>query len=198
MSSQTTGDAGTSARGKDGSRGQHRRYLQQMLPVISFVLASSGVLITFFVFKTDSVWRIGEGTFYRSSETDRMFASMRVDVARAREESALSKKLVEGLAQAKPANVETARLATQVAELQSEVSELREAIGQSPEKALAIPMLRKDVENFREGYRRDLEATQSEINRVYDQNKWFLGLVATMALAMISLAVSNFLLLRRA
>lgn len=74
---------------------------------------------------------------------------------------------------------------------------LDDAIGESPDKSLAVPLLRKDLDNLKDSYHRDLDSTQAEINRVYDQNKWFLGLMFTMALGLIGLAISNFLQLRK-
>jgi hypothetical protein len=75
---------------------------------------------------------------------------------------------------------------------------LDDAIGQSPDKALAVPLLQRDVDNMRESNREELVSTQAEIDRVYDQNKWFIGLMFTMAVGLVTLAVSNLLQVRKA
>jgi hypothetical protein len=109
----------------------------------------------------------------------------------------MSRELVERLSKAKPAEVQVAKLSVELGSARSELRHLTDAVGESPEKALALPLLRKDMDNLRDSYRRELDATQVEINRVYDQNKWFIGLMITMTLALVGLAVSNFLQLSK-
>jgi len=67
------------------------------------------------------------------------------------------------------------------------------AILDNPAKALELTLLTKDMENLQRNYEADLKSTREEIDRVFDQNKWFLGLMSTMAIGLISLAVGNFL-----
>jgi cell fate (sporulation/competence/biofilm development) regulator YmcA (YheA/YmcA/DUF963 family) len=105
--------------------------------------------------------------------------------------------LLNKLSGARPATVQIGKLSSQVDSLQNQIKLLEDAVGQSPEKALAVPLLKKDMDNLKNSYRRDLDSTQSEINRVYDQNKWFIGLMFTMAIGLLGLAVSNFLQLRK-
>ncbi len=76
-------------------------------------------------------------------------------------------------------------MSAQLDAAQADIAKLNAAIQQSPDKALAVPLLRKDFDNMRDMYRHDLENTQSEISRVYDQNKWFIGLMFTMAIGII-------------
>lgn len=66
-----------------------------------------------------------------------------------------------------------------------------------PPSGLAVPLLRQDLENLKASQQRALEASTNEIDRVYDQNKWFIGLMFTMAIGLISLAISNFVQARR-
>lgn len=98
---------------------------------------------------------------------------------------------------ANPATAEMAKLSAEVNSLQDQVKALNEAIVESPEKALAVPLLRKDLENMKENSQKDLSTTQLEIERVYDQNRWFIGLVFSMAVGLLTLAVSNILQLKR-
>jgi len=49
------------------------------------------------------------------------------------------------------------------------------------------------MENLRLSYKSDLIATKEEISRVYDLNKWFIGLMFTMTVGLLGLAISNFL-----
>lgn len=112
----------------------------------------------------------------------------------------LSVRLLEqasGASQA-PGTDQIASLASEVTSLQAEMKALDDAIGQSPDKALAVPLLQRDVDNMRESNREELVSTQAEIDRVYDQNKWFIGLMFTMAVGLVTLAVSNLLQVRKA
>ena len=102
-------------------------------------------------------------------------------------------KLSDDIKSAPPAISAIANLTTQLSALQNEVKSLNDAIGKAPEKALAVPMLRKDLDNLQESNRQEWNSAQVEITRVYDQDKWFIGLMFTMALSLLGLAVSNFL-----
>lgn len=89
-------------------------------------------------------------------------------------------------------------IASQIAKVRSEVTELRtelsksnEVILDNPEKALSMPLLKKDISNLQESYRNDLVALRQEISRVYGQNKWFIGLMFTMAVGLLGLAINN-------
>lgn len=70
---------------------------------------------------------------------------------------------------------------------------LERGILESPEKALSLPLLRKDLESLTDKHRSDYQNAIKSVDRVYDQNKWFLALMATMALGLIGLAVNNFI-----
>jgi hypothetical protein len=58
-------------------------------------------------------------------------------------------------------------------------------------------MLRKDLDNERENSKISIADANRQIERIYDQNKWFLGLMFMMAIGLIGLAVSNFIQVRQ-
>lgn len=64
---------------------------------------------------------------------------------------------------------------------------------ENPEKALSIPLIENNIEQLK----RDQAALQlrmkEDLDRVYSQNQWFIGLMFTLALAVIGLAIGNFL-----
>jgi hypothetical protein len=97
---------------------------------------------------------------------------------------------------AMPANVVTNDVRVlhgYVETMDQRVSRIESAVGSDPAKALELPLLRKDLELLRE--RQDLEVTalRQELGRMYELNKWFIGLMCTMAIGVITLAVSNVL-----
>lgn len=130
-------------------------------------------------------------------QTQQKIDSITQNVKDMEKELQVSRELLEKIKSTAPAPLQIAHIHVQLDSLQAHMKMLDDAIGQSPDRALAVPLLRKDLDNLKDSYHRDLDNTQAEINRVYDQNKWFLGLMFTMALGLIGLAVSNFLQLRK-
>lgn len=77
--------------------------------------------------------------------------------------------------------------------IDNRLESLEQALGDSPSKSLAIPLLKRDIDGLKESETRDIEALKAQIAAVYDQNKWFIGLMLTLSLSMISLVVINIL-----
>lgn len=69
---------------------------------------------------------------------------------------------------------------------------IEQAILDNPEKSLELTLMRKEIENIKEANRLDTEQTNKLIERLYSQNNWFIGLIFTIALSLVGLAVSNF------
>ena len=74
---------------------------------------------------------------------------------------------------------------------------LEDAIQNSPDKALSIPLLRNDIISLKENNLINITNIRNDINRVYDMNKWFLGLIITMTLAVVSMAISTLIKTRK-
>lgn len=93
-----------------------------------------------------------------------------------------------------------AKIASKISQLENSVSELdhglkslEKVILDNPTKALEMPLLSKDVDNLKVSYQSEILALRQEVSRVYDLNKWFIGLMFTMAIGIIGLAVTNFI-----
>jgi paraquat-inducible protein B len=80
-----------------------------------------------------------------------------------------------------------------VADVDKRLKSIETVIVQSPSRALELPMLRKDLEVYKESYQASNLALKGEIERFYDFYKWFLGLMLTMFLSILGLAVTNFM-----
>jgi len=76
--------------------------------------------------------------------------------------------------------------------LDSRIQILEDGLLENPEKALAVPLLRKDIQQIEYSYKENLAAMSMNLDRLYDQNKWFIRLMLTMAIGFIGLVVSNF------
>lgn len=86
---------------------------------------------------------------------------------------------------------ELVELSQQLSNVTSRLTGLENAITASPEKSLAIPMLRKDLDTLEKTIIDQRAAIKGELERLYDFNKWFFGLIATMALSTVGIAVAN-------
>jgi len=77
--------------------------------------------------------------------------------------------------------------------LDGKVGRIEEVILDDPVKALSLLLLENEVESLRQKYEADLQVVRDEIGRVYSQSNWFIGLMFTMAIGLLTLAISNFL-----
>ena len=94
-------------------------------------------------------------------------------------------------------NLQLSEVRSEIGQIKNSLTRLEEVILENPSKALAVPLLQKDIDNLRESYKSDLRTTKEEISRIYDQNKWFIGLMFTMAIGLLGLAITNFFQIRR-
>ena len=63
-----------------------------------------------------------------------------------------------------------------------------------PEKALVVPILQKDLEAVKASATLEAASMKAEIARIYDFNKWFLSMIATMALSMLAVVFNKFMI----
>lgn len=87
---------------------------------------------------------------------------------------------------------EASKISVSIDRLDARLEALESAITEDPAKALAVPILRKDLDNTEKSLKAELAQTKSEIDRMYDQNKWFIGLMFTIALSVLGMAASSF------
>lgn len=88
---------------------------------------------------------------------------------------------------------EASKMQTRITVIYDKLSALENALTVDPAKALAVPILRKDLDNVEKNLKAELHQTRLEIDRMYDQNKWFIGLMFTIALSVLGMAASSFL-----
>jgi hypothetical protein len=71
---------------------------------------------------------------------------------------------------------------SELSSLRSELDRLNEALGTNPEKALALPLLKKDVDDLKDSTQRNLDDLRDEMSRSYDVSKWLIGLIVAAVL----------------
>jgi hypothetical protein len=81
-------------------------------------------------------------------------------------------------------------LAPELKELNSRLEKLEQAVVKTPETALALPLLRRDLDAMKEVVQASNTYFKDSVDRIYDLNKWLLG---TMAVSVIGLAITTFL-----
>ena len=82
--------------------------------------------------------------------------------------------------------LEISVLKASVKSVDERLSVLERSISENPEKALSIPMLRKDQENMVKAIDGNKLEVSAELTRIYDQQKWILGGVGTVLFALVT------------
>ena len=72
-------------------------------------------------------------------------------------------------------------------DLSRRLGDLESAISHDPATALSVPLIRKDLTNLEN----QLSSANAAIDRVYDQNKWFIGLMITLLVTIFGLGLAN-------
>ncbi len=75
--------------------------------------------------------------------------------------------------------------------LDHRLAALEAAILATPEKALAVPMLKQQVDGIQDRTHGDVESIRGEISRLFTLTQWFIGLMFTIALGVFGLALNN-------
>lgn len=74
-----------------------------------------------------------------------------------------------------------------IIDTQNKLASMEKVLVDNPSKALEMPLLRRDMDNLKSTYQLELSSTRQEVDRIYDQNKWFLGVMVTILLAVVGL-----------
>lgn len=77
------------------------------------------------------------------------------------------------------------------------IQNLERVILDNPEKAVSIPLIKQEMANLRDQNAKEFKYTKDDIARVYDINKWIIGLVFGMLVSIIILNISNLLKSRK-
>ncbi len=80
---------------------------------------------------------------------------------------------------------------SRLAILEKRSSSLESIIIADPEKAVSLPLLRRDFDSLKQQAARDVEALRAENTRVYDLMKWIVGLMGLVSLSLIGTAAGN-------
>ncbi|WP_256818949.1 hypothetical protein [Pseudomonas putida] len=84
------------------------------------------------------------------------------------------------------ANLEISVISAKLAEIDRRLATMEKSISSDPEKALSIPMLRKDQDNLSKTFDTNRVAVAAELARVNDLQKWILGGIGTVLVTLIA------------
>jgi len=85
-----------------------------------------------------------------------------------------------------PEEISRALFKADLSLLKDRVALLEKSISDSPEKALSIPLLRRDQESMSKSIEANRLAVTAELSRIYDQQKWMLTGIGTALLAALT------------
>ena len=182
-------------RSKEESDNARRESLAKVASIVALVAAGFTVSFTLSTFFKRGL-EIRSPFLSASSELKSLEATL------AKQERSISDIVnrLQTLSNADPrtdAGIQIAALRSDVEAFAARIQTLENGLFANPEKALSVPLLRNDLENLKQAYKNDIETMVRNTDRVYDQNKWFIGLMFTMAIGLIGLAVSNFFQIRK-
>ena len=101
-----------------------------------------------------------------------------------------SSHTVEGLSVADRQAIDQVKRSTEDQRLR--ISILENALLQTPEKALAVPLLRQQLIDIEDKDKGDSDNIHGEINRLYGMMQWFLGLMITLIIGVGGLVANSF------
>ena len=176
---------------KNSERDSFRRFITSSSPTWLFLVMAMAASIStiasfFFVDQGDPVVRL------KTSELAEIRSNINQQEAAITEAQtqidAINKSMQQLVKDAD--NIEIATLGKQLEKLSGEFDTLRKSLGGDVERSLSVALLRKDIDASKIQFEASLDASTRSVDRVYDQNKWFLGLMATMTLSVIGLSIS--------
>ncbi|MGA8809379.1 MAG: hypothetical protein WB973_16030 [Thermoanaerobaculia bacterium] len=83
------------------------------------------------------------------------------------------------------------RLDSRLTDVDTRLKLIETAIVADPQKALTVPLLRRDLDSLQQQVVRDVTAINAENSRAYDLMKWLIGLMAIVSFSLIGTAVSG-------
>jgi hypothetical protein len=78
-----------------------------------------------------------------------------------------------------------------VDDVQKRLKSLEDSLSATPEKAIALPLLKQQVTDLQDSTHSELDAVRQEMSRLYGMTQWCLGFVITMALSVFGMALTS-------
>jgi hypothetical protein len=111
-------------------------------------------------------------------------------VRAARRDSILADSTAGGWARAEQAALEAIALArgtnNRIDSLRQTLAGIEAALSDDAERALTIPMLRRDIEDVVEAHETESLAMERQLDRIIGQNRWMVSILFTLSVALLA------------
>jgi len=158
-------------------------YSSILIAVVGAIVASS---ISF-----DNLFSPDKNTLQQDSIAKINIIKLQNEILKVNNQLNKSLIMVDSLRNTEMNSQEARNLKIEITSLKTEVDNLNKVILDNPEKAISIPILKVQLENEKEQNEGEIKSIKEEIARVYDMNKWIIGLVFTMLVSIVVLNISN-------
>jgi hypothetical protein len=168
----------------------NRRRLEYIISVIVAISAIVTAIISFNLFRKTPD-NASENSDYI---INKMISPIRVDLDKLHKDMEDLKQTVHSmtsLSNEEKSAINIMDTDRKVSELTKKIDIIERAVVDNPERAMSLPMLRRDIDGLRTDLLGDIGTAREEISRIYDLSMWFLGLMGTMALGVLGMAVAN-------
>lgn len=153
----------------------------ESLMVTATIAVAFGTLLTF----VNSADKVRGDLRLSLSQADNAHAELSIAILE-KEVAALQKAMEEGGKKTLD-NAAVATKLAQVDEIRRQLDELKGIIVQDPTKALALPLVRKDISDLIKRQDALSASVDVQIGRIYDFSKWFLALMITLAIGLVTM-----------
>lgn len=173
-----------------------RHGLDQTLAILSVLISIVAVIASIFYSIAGNITPTQPAQVSDLTELETKLSDLETSFTTIETQLSSLEQRIEAIAQVptnSAVNSEIVQIQNDIESLDTSLSNLEQVILDDPTKALQITLISKDMENLQQTYESDFQTTREEIGRVYEQNNWFIGLMFTMALGLLTLAVGNFL-----
>ncbi len=156
----------------------------------SIIIAVFGVIIASSI-SFDSFFNSDKSSLQQDSIAKVNIIRLQNEILKVNNQLNKSLVIIDSLKNTELNSQEARSLKVEITSLKTEVENLNKVILDNPEKAVSIPILKVQIENQKEKNEGDIKSIKEEIARVYDMNKWIIGLVFTMLVSIVVLNISN-------
>lgn len=91
-----------------------------------------------------------------------------------------------------PTDLQMKSLLASTSQMRTSLQDLEKAVMASPDKALALPLLRRDLDNLKDNQQAAITQVREEVARVYDVTKTFANMVTTLAGSLVVFILGQF------
>lgn len=181
---------------KDIAQLSKQKAIVSFISLIVLLVATIGIISIILINSSspDVEVRTGGGITFLPSSQQLEFNALKLELDKTKGDLRNLQQLIQEVSQTPnqiPTALQIKSLSNVVSQTQRRIDNLEGVILDNPSKAIALPLLKKDLDGLRENYQVNSVSVKTDIDRIYDFNKWFIGLMAASLLSVVGLAVAN-------